>query len=75
MVKKLLNKLSRLLTTCFVINNRELYTFIRGSDPILRHKTKYVKLHSKEKLNLEDGCATLSMLTVKSICMAINSLD
>ena len=41
------------LTTCFVINNCELYTFIRGSDPILRHKTKYVKLHSKEKLNLE----------------------
>ena len=25
------------------------------------------------KLSLEDGCATLSMLTVRSICMAINS--
>ena len=26
-----------------------------------------------EKLNLKDGAATLSMLTVESICIAINS--
>ena len=34
-----------------------------------------IDLNDLEKLSLEDGCATLSMLTVKSICMAINSLD
>jgi len=27
------------------------------------------------KLSLEDGCATLSMFTVKSICMAVNSFS
>ena len=30
-------------------------------------------LNSVKKLNLEDGCNTLSMLTVKSICIAINN--
>ena len=35
---------------------------------------KYFDLRSLKKLSLEDGCATLSMLTVESICIAINSL-
>ncbi len=33
---------------------------------------KYFNIDSFKKINLEDGCATLSMLTVKSICKAIN---
>ena len=32
---------------------------------------KYFNLKSLKKLNLEDGSATLSMLTVESICLAI----
>ena len=35
---------------------------------------KDFKLNNLEKLNLEDGCATLSMLTIKSICIAIQNL-
>ena len=34
---------------------------------------KDFNLKNLDKLSLENGCATLSMLTVKSICMAINS--
>ena len=34
---------------------------------------KDFNLQNLDKLSLEDGCATLSMLTVRSICMAINS--
>ena len=34
---------------------------------------KDFNLQSLDKLSLEDGCATLSMLTVRSICMALNS--
>ena len=34
---------------------------------------KDFNLNDLSKLSLEDGCATLSMFTVKSICMAINS--
>ena len=34
---------------------------------------KDFSLNDLNKLSLEDGCATLSMLTVKSICIAINS--
>ena len=36
---------------------------------------KYFNLQKVKKLNLKDGLATLSMLTVKSICMAINSFN
>ena len=36
---------------------------------------KDFNLNDLSELSLEDGCATLSMLTVKSICMAINSFN
>ena len=36
---------------------------------------KDFNLNDLSKLSLEDGCATLSMFTVKSICMAINSFS
>ena len=36
---------------------------------------KDFNLNDLSKSSLEDGCATLSMLTVKSICMAINSFS
>ena len=36
---------------------------------------KYFNFKNLNKLNLEDGSATLSMLTVKSICLAINSFN
>ena len=36
---------------------------------------KDFNLNDLSKLNLEDGCATLAMFTVKSICMAINSFS
>ena len=34
---------------------------------------KDLNLHIVNKLSLQDGCATLSMLTAKSICMALDS--
>ena len=34
---------------------------------------KDFKLKDLNELSLEDGCTTLSMITIKSICMAINS--
>ena len=34
---------------------------------------KDLNLNNLSKLSFEDGCTTLSMMTVKSICMAINS--
>jgi len=34
---------------------------------------KDFNLNDLSKLSLKDGCATLSMLTIKTICMAINS--
>jgi len=34
---------------------------------------KDFNLNELKEINLEDGCATLSMLTVQSICMAINN--
>ena len=36
---------------------------------------KDFNLNDLGKMNLEDGCTTLSMLTVKSICISINSLS
>ena len=36
---------------------------------------KDFNLNDLSQLSLEDGCATLSMLTVESICMAINSFN
>ena len=36
---------------------------------------KYFKLNNIKKLNFLDGCTTLSMLTVDSICLALNSLN
>ena len=51
------------------------------SDPYYKKKfpksldVKDFNLNDLNKLSLEDGCATLSMLTVRSICMAINSFS
>ena len=36
-------------------------------------QVKYFNLKNLNKLSLEDGCATLSMLTAKSICMTLKS--
>ena len=49
------------------------------SDPYFKKKfpksldVKDFNLQNLNKLSLEDGCATLSMLTARSICMALNS--
>ena len=49
------------------------------SDPYFKKKfpksldIKDFNLQNLNKLNLEDGCATLSMLTASSICMALNN--
>ena len=49
------------------------------SDPYYKKKfpksfdVKYFNLQNLNKLSLEDGCATLSMLTVRSICAVLNS--
>ena len=57
-------------------NNKILNKFL--NDPYYIKKipktldVKYFNIDSLKKTNLEDGCATLSMLTVKSICKAIN---
>ena len=51
------------------------------SDPYFKKKfpksldVRDFNVHNLNKLSLEDGCATLSMLTVKSICMALNSFE
>ena len=49
------------------------------SDPYFKKKfpksldVKDFNLQNLNKLSLEDGCATLSMLTARSICMVLNS--
>ena len=59
------------------INENILKDFL--SKPYYKEKfpksldVKEFNLNNIKKLTLEDGCSTLSMLTVKSICMAINS--
>ena len=57
------------------VNKIILNKFLK--DPYYKKKfpksldVKYFNLKSLKKLNLEDGSATLSMLTVESICLAI----
>ena len=51
------------------------------SDPYFKKKfpktldVKDFNLQNLNKLSLEDGCATLSKLTAKSICLALNSFN
>jgi len=61
------------------LNEHILEKFLHNS----YYKKKYPKsldvkdfnLNDLKKLSLEDGCATLSILTARSICMAINSFS
>ena len=61
------------------LNNNILNKFL--NTPYYKRKppksldVKDFNLNDLNKLNFEDGCATLSMVTVKSICMAINSFS
>ncbi len=61
------------------LNEKILEKFL--SNPYYKKKppkaldVKDFDLNNLIELNFEDGCTTLSMLTVKSICMAINNFD
>ena len=61
------------------LNENILKKFINNSyykkNPPKSLDVKDFNLNGLNKLSLEDGCAILSALTVKSICMAINSFD
>ena len=59
--------------TFFLIKITVSNRFFTKKESIPLALIKDLKSQNLNTLNLEDGCATLSMLTVKSICIALDS--